>query len=184
MPLYLMRHGETDWNKQGRIQGKQDIGLNEHGIGQIQEASRWLRERMNVHAVISSPLRRAYESAHILASVYGLSVKVDSRFSERCFGELEGKTLEKIRYVFQIANPELIHSPIYGVEAVESMQRRVCEGICNLEAPAGRNVLLVTHGSIIRVITGQAEIVENGTVIEFTDTLKNRLIDFSLNLKL
>ncbi|AHV96707.1 histidine phosphatase family protein [Paenibacillus sabinae] len=184
MPLYLIRHGETDWNKQGRIQGIQDIGLNERGIGQIQEASRRLRERMNVHAVISSPLRRARESAHILASVYGLSIKVDSRFAERSFGELEGKALEEIRTVFQIANPELIHSPIYGVEAVESMQRRVCEGIGSLEVPEERNVLLVTHGSIIRMITGQTEIVDNGTIVELTDNLESRLIDFFLNLKL
>lgn len=184
MPLYLMRHGETDWNKQGRIQGIQDIGLNERGIGQIQEASRRLREKINLQAIISSPLRRAYDSANIIASVHGLSVKVDSRFSERCFGELEGKTLEEIRYVFQIANPELIHSPIYGVEAVESMQRRVHEGIGSLEASAGRNVLIVTHGSIIRMITGQAEIIENGTIIELTDKPESRLIDFFLNLKL
>ncbi|WP_052410147.1 histidine phosphatase family protein [Paenibacillus durus] len=184
MPLYLMRHGETDWNNKGRIQGIQDIGLNERGIGQIQEASRRLRERMNVHAVISSPLRRAFESAKIIASVHGLSVKVDSRFAERCFGELEGKTLGEIRSVFQIENPELIRFPVYGVESMELMQVRVCDGISSLEPLADRNVLLVTHGSIIQMITGQAEIVENGTVIELTDKLKNRLIDFSLNLKL
>ncbi|WP_025695133.1 histidine phosphatase family protein [Paenibacillus durus] len=184
MPLYLMRHGETDWNKQGRIQGVQDIGLNERGLGQMQEISIRLRERMNVHAVISSPLRRAYESANMMASVYGLSVKVDSRFAERCFGELEGKTLGEIRSIFQIADPELVHSPVYGVESMEAMQVRVCDGISSLEPLAERNVLLVTHGSIIRMITGRAEIVENGAVIEFTDTLKNRLIDFSLKLKL
>lgn len=168
MPLYLMRHGETDWNKQRRIQGGKDIGLNERGVRQIQESFRQLHGRVNIEHIISSPLQRAYESANLISSIQGLSVHVDSRFSERSFGELEGMTFEEIRFIYNIENPELIDSPIFGVESMESMKRRICNGIRSLGNLTEKNVLLVTHGSVISITTGETQIPSNGSVIEFT----------------
>ena len=68
MRIYLMRHGETDWNREGRLQGRMDIAMNATGIRQMQEAGAGLRDRgISFDKILASPLRRAVESAEIIA---------------------------------------------------------------------------------------------------------------------
>ncbi len=68
MNIYLLRHGETDWNLEGRLQGHEDIGMNQNGINQIEKAAEVLAGCMqNVDVIISSPLSRARKSAEIVA---------------------------------------------------------------------------------------------------------------------
>jgi len=93
----LIRHGQTEWNALGRIQGQTDIPLSEEGRRQAEAlAERLLGEEQKWDAVISSNLQRAHETARIIASKLGLPLLApDERLSERYFGEVEGTTAEE-----------------------------------------------------------------------------------------
>ncbi|MDY6408203.1 MAG: histidine phosphatase family protein [Pseudomonadota bacterium] len=93
--LYFIRHGQTDWNVQQRIQGMTDIPLNETGILQAYQASDQVRPK-KWQAVISSPLSRARQTAEILGKAVGLTVQTDDRLCEFDLGELEGTSLTKL----------------------------------------------------------------------------------------
>lgn len=94
--LVMWRHGQTDYNKQHRIQGQIDIPLNETGIAQAQDAAVGLA-RLPFTRVVSSPLGRALDTAHALADRLGLSVEVDERLMERAFGAWEGLNATEIK---------------------------------------------------------------------------------------
>ncbi len=103
MDIYLLRHGETDWNKTGRLQGHADIPLNARGRVQVDETVRILRNmgvRMDV--MVSSPLKRAQESAVIAAALLNYprdSIVVENLLIERDFGEGEGLTIKEFRKI-------------------------------------------------------------------------------------
>lgn len=167
MSIYVMRHGETDWNKQGRLQGRQDIGINGNGVQQIRESFRKLRQARQIERIVSSPLQRAVDSARICAAMAGLPVQIDGRFAERHFGELEGLTLENIRMKYGIEDPESIDDDRFGIEPAEAMNRRVREAVSGLREHFGyAHVLVVTHGSVICALTGQRTIPRNGETIK------------------
>ena len=93
--LILVRHGETEWNLAGRIQGHTDSRLTERG----REEGRRVAERLanlEVAAVYASDLGRARETGEIIAAPHGLSVQTAPDLRERCYGEFEGKTLAQI----------------------------------------------------------------------------------------
>jgi broad specificity phosphatase PhoE len=87
-----LRHGMTDWNKQGRFQGLTDNTLNEEGVAQAHAAARRL-ERVAVDAIVSSPLRRAIETADIAAAALLKPVNIDTGIIECDFGSLEGRLI-------------------------------------------------------------------------------------------
>lgn len=95
MLLYLMRHGETDWNVQRRIQGISGTPLNERGYLQARALAETLRGKL-VTAVYSSHLLRARQTAGIIAETLGLEVRPEPRLAELDQGELEGFTTEEI----------------------------------------------------------------------------------------
>jgi len=104
--LYYVRHGETDFNKQGRLQGRRDTPLNAHGRRQAAECGVLLRDlfaRYHRQAqdfkYVSSPLKRARETMEILRDTLGLQVhdyEIDARLIEIAYGEWEGLTLQEI----------------------------------------------------------------------------------------
>ena len=90
MAVYIMRHGETDWNTQARLQGREDIPLNARGIRQAEECARALRG-IRAEAAATSPLLRAKETCRILAEAMGCSdVYEDPDLIERDFGAVSG----------------------------------------------------------------------------------------------
>jgi 2,3-bisphosphoglycerate-dependent phosphoglycerate mutase len=93
----LIRHGQTEWNALGRIQGQTDIPLSEEGRRQAEAlANRLVHEEQKWDAVISSSLQRAHETARIIANALALPLLApDERLNERYFGEVEGTTVEE-----------------------------------------------------------------------------------------
>lgn len=90
MRILFVRHGQTDWNKAGLIQGHVDIPLNETGIAQTLE----LREKLKgevIDGILCSPLKRARQMAELLNENWNVEIKVEPRLIERDFGEFEGK---------------------------------------------------------------------------------------------
>src|SRR5262245_46586520 len=97
LKLYLVRHGETDWNADGRIQGHSDIELNPRGLEQARRLALRIPEEGQFDAIYASPLKRAYRTAELAASALNLKVNSDSRLLERSLGVLEGLTLSDIK---------------------------------------------------------------------------------------
>ena len=148
----LVRHGQTDWNAQRRLQGSTDIPLNDIGRGQARDAVAVLSD-YQWDAIVSSPLSRAAETANLIAS--GLGLSVDRRvpeLAERSFGPAEGLQ----------AGPELdaLRIPDGGFRGAESEDEAASRGLAALEALAeefrGRRVLVVAHGTLLRVSLSRA----------------------------
>jgi len=151
--LLLVRHGETDWNRDHLWQGHTGPSLNDEGRRQAAELAGQLAE---VDAVYSSDSERAHETALILAARRGLRVTTDARLREINFGEWEGLTRAQITERFGGAFTKWLsgaRSAPNGGEADETMAERVSAALVDISDrhPAGR-VLVVTHGGPIRAV--------------------------------
>jgi broad specificity phosphatase PhoE len=152
--LLLVRHGETDWNRDGRWQGGSDTQLNDLG----REQARALAERLNgdIAAVYSSDLARARETAEIVAASLGLQVRLDPRLRERGFGAWEGLTSTEIEERFADAHRRWRAGEGAGAddaEAFEEFSARVNDFLADvLRRHPGEEILVVSHGGSIRVI--------------------------------
>jgi len=99
MEFYVFRHGQTDWNKERRIQGHSDIPLNDEGRRQASQLRETL-SHLNLDIIFSSDLDRAYETAVIACDGLGLEVIKDQRLREAHFGQAEGMLIEDIMKTF------------------------------------------------------------------------------------
>jgi uncharacterized phosphatase len=146
--ILLVRHGETDWNQERRVQGNTDRPLNETGRRQALELAEALAAE-KLDAVYSSDLMRAHETARIVAERKGLDVVALPELRERDFGTWEGLTDEEILERF----PHAHHGPWGDAESREEMFRRAQEALRRIASayPDGR-VLVVTHGGPARAL--------------------------------
>ena len=172
--IVFLRHGQTEWNAELRMQGTKDVPLNETGIAQIRAACRRMEEEGSLPfaGIVSSPLLRARQSADICAETFGLPVLENAAFRERSFGELEGLTVGEIRLRYGIGDVEQILGSRYGVESMQSLAERVDAGLAWLRRTyGGQSALAVTHGSVIRIIAERLGspigIIDNGCYREW-----------------
>ena len=151
--LLLARHGETDWNRDGRWQGYSDTPLNEVGRKQAGELGDSLD---GIDAVYSSDLARARETAEIVAARLGVEVKVDERLRERSFGAWEGLTMEEIERRYEQAHVRWRAGEGHGADDAEAFDAFAARVHSFLEEVLRRHpdetVLVVGHGGSIRVI--------------------------------
>jgi broad specificity phosphatase PhoE len=153
MKLYIIRHGETDWNKQRRLQGQSDTELNEYGIRLAQITGEALKDIRFDH-IFSSPLKRAYRTAEIIRGGRTVPIVTDDRLKEIGFGINEGVSSELItadfHYFFDA--PEK-YKPAEGGETYEQLCARSRDFIDNVIVPLSVKepdaVALVTaHGAL------------------------------------
>ncbi len=156
--IYLVRHGETEWNVKRVMQGKTDIRLNALGRKQARTVAITLK---NIHfdAFYSSPLTRTMETAKIINKFHHLSIITDSDLQERNFGSLEGKSYEEVNRF----HPGLIFSEIWnypnfrppdGESASDVLKRAKRFSVKILRIHKGQHVLVVSHGDVLRSIIG------------------------------
>lgn len=154
--IFLVRHGETDWNKEDRCQGCIDIELNSEGLRQAEfVAERLLNEE--IHAMYCSNLKRAYGTAQIIANRLGLSVTKSEALNEISFGDWEGLTFEEIRkrhdydYNTWRLSP---HTAIFpGEGSLDNVHKRVMKYVDEIISKnEGKNILIVSHGGVIKLI--------------------------------
>jgi probable phosphoglycerate mutase len=142
--LLLARHGETDWNRELRIQGSSDIALNELGRRQAQFLARELTD-VELDAIYASDLSRAHATAAAVASTHGLEVRVDARLRERSFGSWEGLTREDI----SAFPPGSRHDG----ESDDEVRERVLAAVHEIAvAHPGEQVLIVSHGGALNTL--------------------------------
>lgn len=152
--LVLVRHGETDWNVAGRLQGASDIPLNDNGREQARAAAPDIARQFPVSTVFSSQLSRAVETATIIADAMGARVVVDERLQERAYGVWEGLSEEERCAEHPDENDrwERGEEPrIEGYESHVAVCARAMAAIDELTAADGTHVI-VSHGSTTRVL--------------------------------
>jgi broad specificity phosphatase PhoE len=158
--LIVVRHAETDWNREHRYQGRQDTPLSALGRVQAQAAGRMLSSQALV-AVWSSPLARARETALAIAAPQRLSVREDAAFQEMAFGDWEGLSRDEVNARFPALyrawaeTPHLARLP--GAETLAEVRARVLAGLETLRAAHdGHTICLVAHGISIRILILEA----------------------------
>ncbi len=144
--FYLIRHGQTDWNKDHRLQGQKNIPMNSEGVRQINElADRLAMTNIKADLIISSPLDRAKTSAGIIADKIGYDGRIvyDPDFLERNFGLLEGT----------VWSPELnLEDPKYQVEKVSELCDRAKKALEKYTITEDAGVMIVSHGAMLAAI--------------------------------
>jgi broad specificity phosphatase PhoE len=153
--LILIRHGETDWNVDGRWQGQADVPLNARGQAQARQIAESLRG-LKLDAIYSSDLRRAVDTAQPLARIHHLPVRLDARLREIHQGEWQGLLVTEIetRYAGLFherrVNPIDVAPP--GGETVEQVRARVVDVLSEIARNhPGESVAVVSHGFILAV---------------------------------
>ncbi len=142
--LLLARHGETDWNRELRIQGSSDIDLNELGRQQAQFLAQELTD-VDLDAIYASDLSRARATAAAVAATHALEVNIDPRLRERSFGSWEGLTREDIT-----AFPE---GSRHDGESDEQVRERMLAAVQEIAAKhPGEQVLIVSHGGALNTL--------------------------------
>jgi broad specificity phosphatase PhoE len=172
--LIVWRHGETEWNASGRVQGHADVRLTLLGRKQAREAAQRLAELRPV-AIVSSDLSRAADTAGELASLAGCEVRYDARLRERCYGPWQGCAVSEIaeRWPEEYARWRAGERSLgLGIESLDEVAHRAAAGLTDAlfgsfpaddpqpgdgipqdaasVVPAGDVVVAVTHGGAAR----------------------------------
>ena len=160
MRIFLIRHGETEWNRQNRLQGHSDTHLSPEGFHQAISLANHAPFQ-HVDAIYSSDLTRAVTTAEIIAERFNLVVKTMPQLREINYGDGEGRFIRELAEEFPkefgkfFTDPERCHPP-HGETFLES-QARAMIGIREIISKHdNQNVVAVTHGAIIRLILGAA----------------------------
>ncbi len=181
--IIAVRHGETSWNVDARIQGQLDIGLNDQGQWQARRVGQALAGEP-VAAIYSSDLQRAWHTAEHIARVAGLGVAPVRELRERHFGRFEGRTFKEIEEAW----PDGAHAwrkrypdwaPPDGGETLLQLRERVQRAVCDLaQRHTGELIVIVAHGGVLdtlyRVATGQE--VNSPRTWELPNGAINRLL--------
>lgn len=159
--IYVIRHGETDWNKNNRYQGHTDIKLNDTGREQAIKL-RSAMQQLQIESVYSSPLSRAYETAELATQELKLSIQKDDRLRETNIGDAEGMTIEEIIQKFgeeklakwRSYDERLLDYCFNNGESKRQMMFRVRQVFLDIAQNSNRGSIAVfTHGMVIRALT-------------------------------
>lgn len=170
--IYIVRHGETDWNVQHRVQGRTNIKLNPNGVRQAEKLAEHT-VNLSIDICISSPLDRAAQTAKI---IYKGRVLLDDRFLERDYGKIEGRCPKEWAEVWRVDKP--VDVPF---ENIMSLVGRVNNALDEIKIKyAGKNVLIVAHGGVIRVIRAYFEgVPESGNLRDLPRTDNCEILTYS-----
>lgn len=143
--IILVRHGETEWNRKGIIQGRHDIPLNQTGRRQAEATMKKLKGK-TIHGIFSSPLIRALETAQIIAQGLGYNAPIQTipALRERDFGSADGKP---IKPYYEMA----INGKVEDMESDTALETRVMHALANLgRQHPNQTLLVVCHSHVIK----------------------------------
>ncbi len=151
----IVRHGETLWNREHRIQGQRNSGLSAAGERQALATAQRLRGEAAVR-LVSSDLGRTLQTAQPIAAAAGLALETDERLRERCFGEFEGMTPDQVR----AQTPEAYarwqaREPSYAMprgESLLALRARAQACLASIASATQGSVIIVTHGGTLDVM--------------------------------
>ncbi len=185
MILYLMRHGQTEWNVEGRVQGWNDTPVNPKGIDQARFAGEKLANE-EIETVYASDLKRAKKTAEIVSAALDLPLHYTNRLREMDFGKATGvkKTdlPAKFPYIYAAFN-DLNNLERYDIrypegESIGEVQQRFMKFVTKLLEDRRQKVLIVTHGMLVRIFAEsclkKTLRLENGSVLRVTFDEKSK----------
>jgi len=179
MRIYLIRHGETEWNTSGRWQGVLPVPLNDTGREQAMKLGLYLASMgITLDTFYSSNLPRAYETAAIIASAFGKIPKADRRWRELNTGSFQGLTQHEIEVRFPDVLAQFLADPleyiIPGGESRRQLQDRAYAAWTDLtNISGGQQLGIVSHGGTIKMLLSRLF----GTLLEFEqETIPNTSI--------
>ncbi|MDL2301509.1 histidine phosphatase family protein [Lachnospiraceae bacterium OttesenSCG-928-D06] len=156
MKIHLYRHGETQWNSKGMIQGQTDTSLNENGLNQAKElAKRVKASGIVVPRIYTSPQKRAKNTADAIAEILGVPCVSKDGLKEICFGLWEGKTWEEVEKEYGAAFQTWYHNRRYQCtpegESYQMLLERVVDSMKEIVAENANesDVIIVAHSAVI-----------------------------------
>lgn len=165
MKLFVTRHGETTWNVEWKVSGVTDVELTSLGISQAENAAKAL-ENEKIDIIFASPLKRARHTAEIINSRCNAPIIIDPRLTEQDYGiyegvhrKTEGFLNNKRQFAVKYPGGESMFQVGYRVYAFLEEIKKSCEN---------KNVLLVTHGGVCRVIRTYFEDMTNEEYFNFS----------------
>ncbi len=182
--IWVVRHGETPWNTVRRVQGWEDTELNENGVSQARALGLHLSQNIQasqpIDAIYTSDLKRAHQTARIIADSIGLVPKIESGVRERHFGVLQGLIFHTMAEhqpeaakVWQSRDPD---AELSGGETLGAFHRRVINAIDEIAARhVGQRVMVVSHGGAMDIIWRHA------SQVSLQATREAPLLNASLN---
>jgi broad specificity phosphatase PhoE len=153
--LILARHGETMWNVEKVFRGRADVGLDEVGIRQAELLGKYLGN-WKLEAIYSSPVKRALDTANIVARYQKVSARIAEGLTDFDFGEWQSLSEQQVRRLYPDLfnewhnNPDKVRMP--GGENLEDVRRRSGEVVNDIVSRHQGNVLLVSHRVVIKVL--------------------------------
>lgn len=157
MKFYIVRHGETDWNLENKIQGQTDTDLNDNGRKQAEElADRVARELSGIKKIYSSRQKRALETAQIIGRKLSVSPIVYQGLEEINLGKWEGYTWRQVREEFKEEYQVWHQNRRYQVppegESYQQLLDRLLPALDDIVRKEGQDVLIVTHSAVIMTL--------------------------------
>src|SRR4030043_816955 len=153
--LILARHGETTWNVEKVFRGRADVSLDEVGIKQAELLGKYLSD-WGLGAIYSSPVKRALDTANIVARYQKVSVRIAEGLTDFDFGEWQSLAEQQVRRLYPDLFNEWHNNPdkvrMSGGESLEDVRRRAVEVVNDIVSRHQGNVLLVSHRVVIKVL--------------------------------
>ena len=153
--IILARHGETDWNSQGKLQGKSNIPLNKEGEEQAKKLAKRLKE-FPITKMYSSELTRAVNTAKTISNTLNLSIEIHKGLNERDYGEFEGMTWDEIRSIVSKDNeiiPNFFRLDPKKGESYRVFHKRIVKHFLEIaKKHPSQTILLVCHGAVINAL--------------------------------
>ena len=148
--LFLIRHGQTDWNLAGKLQGHADIPLNATGITQAQRVAQFLKNRqISLSALYSSDLQRAHQTAQEISSLFALDIIISPDLREGHFGKLQGLTKQERHDLYGPLKDEELSEKV-GAEPRDQVIARVMNYLLAIaQKHKGQHIAVVTHGGVL-----------------------------------
>lgn len=155
MKIYIVRHGYTHWNSLGKLQGVTDTELHETGLEQAKTLGKRL-ESKDITKIYTSPLKRAFKTAEIINEYIKVPIIKVENLMEMNFGVWQGLTFEDVKKVhtesFSYWNENMFETIIPNGESYEIVSKRAFKTIEEIAKSNDKNVLVISHGSLIRTI--------------------------------
>lgn len=165
MKIYVARHGQTQWNAENRVCGRTDLPLTEKGVEQARELAQ-KAQTLELDMIISSPMLRARTMSGIVSDICGIPAVVDKRLIEQDYGIFEGVDRKDPGF---LNNKRQFAYRYPGGESMMQVAHRVYSLLEDVRREyAGKNVLLVCHGGVCRVIHTYFEDMTNEEYFEYS----------------
>lgn len=154
--VYLVRHGQTEWNRELRFRGRADIPLNENGHKQASAIADTLKDK-GINAIYTSPLRRSIETARLVAVVFHIETTTVQGLIDINYGEWEGLAYDEVRQRYATVyreweeRPDLVTFP--NGESLDDVRRRAFSAFTEIvEKNRGKSILIIPHRVINKVL--------------------------------